>query len=92
MANAHVPGYFRPVSGGTNVTLYWVDKRRVGSAVCGSAEYISRVGLGVLSPLPVRLRIPLWIVFPNGSGFWGVAKSCERVESGHRAEVHRIAR
>ncbi len=92
---AHAPtdlGHFRSVSRVTNVTLYWVDKRRVGSTVCGSAECVSEGWLGVLSPVPVPLRTTVWIVFLNGSGFWGVAKSCQRVESGHLAELHLIAR
>ena len=85
-------GHFRPASRGTKVTLFWVGKQHLASRVCVSTECASQGRLGVLSPVPVPLRTTVWIVFPNGSGFWGVAKACRRVESGHLAELHVIAR
>jgi len=85
-------GYFQPASRGTKVTLFWVGKRHLASRVCGSTECVLQGRLGVRSPVPVPLHKEVWIVFPNGSGFWGVAKACQRVESGHLAELHLIAR
>ena len=85
-------GYGWPTPRGTEVTLFWVGKKHLASRACGSTERASQERIGVRLPVPVPLRTTVWVVFPDGGGFWAVAESCQSLAAGYLAELRLVAR